>query len=170
MSDSTLIQVLLYGHIVSAIGLLGGALLFTFAIGPVLPRLSPATRGEIIVKLLPRIAQVLSGFGVLLTLFGIALAYEITGGDFSQFSSSNPWGARISVGIFLGLIAVILALGVIQPTVSEMGRIQAAVPADAQGPPPARFMALMGRLKVTSLTAQIIMLATIVFMVASAEL
>ena len=170
MSDSALVQILLYGHIVSAIGLLGGSLLFGFAIGPMLPRLTPSTRAEIIVKVLPRVSRVIGGFGALLSIFGIALAYEITGGDFSQFASSNPWGARISVGIFLGLIALILAYGVIEPSVREMSRIQAALPADAAGPPPPRFRALMTRVRMGSLLAQIVMLATVAFMVASAEL
>jgi hypothetical protein len=170
MSDSVLVQVLLYGHIVSAIGMLGSALLFTFAIGPVLGRLTPPTRAELIVKLLPRVARTITGFGALLAIFGVALAYEITGGDFSQFSFSEDWGARISVGVFLGVVGLVLAVGVIHPTVIELARVQAAAPPDATGPPPPRFRALMLRLRVTSLFTQLLMLSAIVFMVASAEI
>jgi hypothetical protein len=169
MSDSAIVMVLLYGHIVSAVGVLGGSLLFAFAIGPVLPRLTPATRGELIVKLLPRVANVITVFGGLLALFGVALAFAITDGDLSQLSTTTGWGLRISIGVVLGLIALIVAMGVIHPAVMEMGRIQAAQPPDASGPPPARFVRLMNRLRAGSILAQITMLGAIAFMVAAAS-
>lgn len=170
MTDSALVQVLLYGHIVAAMGTLGGSLLFAFAIGPLLPRLTPATRAEVVVKVLPRIAAVIGGFGGLVALFGVALALAITGGDLSQFSNANPWGQRISVGIVFGLAALLVAYLWITPAVRELARIQAGLPADGSARPPPRFLVLMQRVQIGAVLSEITMLAAIAFMVAAAEL
>lgn len=166
MGDSALVSVLLYGHIVSAIGLLGGSLLFAFAIGPTLPKLTPAARAEVVVKLLPRVTSVLLGFSGLLSVFGIALAYVMTGGDLSRFSSSTPWGLRISIGIVLGFAALLIAILLIRPSVNELARLQSSAPTDQ--PPPPRLRTVLRRVQVGALVSELVMLVTVGFMVAAA--
>jgi uncharacterized membrane protein len=60
-------------HIISAIGWLGGGIMFAFVVGPALAKLSPPSSGEFLVKVVPRVVlffQISAGTTI---LFGVLL-------------------------------------------------------------------------------------------------
>ena len=86
--------ILAWLHVVSAICWLGGGIMFAFVVGPALSRLSPASSGEFLVKVVPRVVlffQVLAGLTI---LFGVLLLYNM--GGFGLLSPSTSYGLDLT--------------------------------------------------------------------------
>lgn len=170
MGDSLLILVLTYGHITSAMAFLGGALAFAFAVGPVLPRMQPAARRDLVVHLFPRFANIMIVYVALLAVFGALLVGALTNGDPSRLQLSDPWGLRVTIGGLLGALVVLDAVLFIAPSIKAMARVAEQLPPDGLTIPPREFRRLQGRVRASSMVSLVLMLAAIGFMVSAAGL
>ncbi|HKT22539.1 MAG TPA: hypothetical protein VJR06_08030 [Nitrososphaerales archaeon] len=168
MSDSALVSVLLYGHIISAMAFLGGAIAFAGAVGPTLARLQPEARRDLISNLFPRFARLMLTFAALLAVFGVALVFAIASANPSQLSLTDPWGLRVAIGGTLGLVVVLDAFLVVGPAVKGMARIAQETPVGATAAPTPKFLALQRRVAAGSGFSILLMFAAVGFMVAAA--
>ena len=160
--------VLLWLHIVSAIGWLGAAMVFAMLIGPTLPTLSPSSRGELIVKLLPKYIRYAEIFTFITPVFGLALALYITQGNWSIFSPNTYFGLYLSIGALLSLIAWVIGFGLVAPTGRKVVKYTTDMMKNPGGPPPAGLQRASKRLRIASATGLVVLLLIVVCMVVAA--
>ena len=163
-----LITVLAYGHILSAVGWLGGALFLTFVLGPGLQKLSAPSRLEFLAKLIPKILRYLLGMIASTLVFGLLLLYFFIGGDFSMLSPSTTFGVTISTGIALALVAAAIGVGITIPSFNKAVAIAEGLLKSGQQPPPPELMKYSKRARMGSVAAVILLLVVLVMMVSSA--
>jgi uncharacterized membrane protein len=161
--------VLLWLHILGAIGWLGGVMIFAMLIGPVLPTLSPASRGELAVKLLPRFSRYAEIFAVFTPIFGIALAFQMGDGTMSIFSPNTNLGLFLSIGTLLSLVAVVVVFTIVSPTVRKIVRLTQET-LKSPGPPPPELTRASTRLRVSSVIGLVALLLIFTCMVAAVNL
>lgn len=167
MADPVVLTVLAFGHVLSAVGWLGGSLLTGFVIGPGLQKLSPPSRLEFTDKLIPKILRYVMGMIAGTFFFGLLLLYYMTGGDFSMLSPSTTFGAAMSVGIGIAVITAILAFTVVIPSFYKMASIAEGVLKSGGQPPPPEMMKYARRAKIGSETGSLLLLLVLVMMVAA---
>ncbi len=166
---SYVIAVLMWFHILGAIGWLGAAMFFGMIIGPLLPGLSPATRGELLVKLVPRFGRYVAGFAIATPVFGVALVFAIAGGNFSILSPSTSFGLFLSAGAAVTIITMVLALAVVLPTANKIVGITKSMQQNP-GPPPTALPGLQKRLRISATTVMVLLLIVLAFMVAAGNI
>ncbi len=166
---SYVIAVLTWFHILGAIGWLGAAMFFGMIIGPLLPGLSPATRGELLVKLVPRFTRYVAGFAIATSVFGVALVFAIAGGNLSILSPSNSFGLFVSAGAAVTIVAMILAFVVVLPTANKIVGITKNMQQNP-GPPPPELPSFQKRLRISATTVVVLLLIVLAFMVAAANI
>lgn len=162
--------ILAWLHIVSSIGWMGSALIFTFVVGPLMPSLSPPARVELIVKLVPRFSRFVGIFAAMTALFGIALAFSNVGSNFSVFSPNNLWGFGISAGALLTLIALVVAMGVSVPTSKKIVKLLEEFQRNPQSGPSAEIPKLQKCVSTAGMLIVILQFVILSFMVAAARL
>jgi uncharacterized membrane protein len=164
----TLSGILAWFHILGAIGWVGAAMFFAMVVGPLLGKLTPGARGELILKLLPRFVRYIAAFGTLTLVMGVALAFSITNGNIGLLSpTASPVGLYITVGAVLALVTIGIATGVVIPTSNRIVRILQTM-AQNPGPPPPELARATTRLRMGATTALVLLLVVLVFMVAAA--
>src|SRR2546425_6935937 len=94
------ITILAYLHIISAMGWLGGAVLFVSAVAPGLRAMSPTARLEFLSKIWPRATRFFIGSFTATNVFGPALL----------FSFPSAFTPTIIAGLTLRLIAYLDAI------------------------------------------------------------
>ena len=161
-------SVLLWLHLVGAIGWLGAAMVFGMLIGPTLPSLSPASRGELIVKLIPKYIRFAEICAFVTPIFGLTLALYITQGNWIIFSPSTNFGLFISIGAMLSLVMWVIAFALVGPTARKLVSITKEMMKNPGSPPPAALQGVSNRLRLTSTTGLVVMLIIVVCMVAAA--
>ncbi len=161
--------VVLWVHIIGAIGWLGAAMVFALVIGPSLQTLSPQTRLEFVIKVLPKFLRYIEAFSILTVIFGLLAIAALFNGDLSEFSLSTPLGLYISIGAVLAVVAIGLAMAVLVPTARKLISISEGL-TKTPGPPPPELMAASQRLRVTSIAGLAILVLVTIFMVAGATL
>lgn len=161
--------VVLWLHIVSAVGWLGAAMVFAMVVAPALATVSPQTRLEFFEKVVPRYVRYVVVFSLATLLFGVATVLVIVNGDYSMMSMSTSFGLYVSTGALLALVAAALGLGVVSPTALKMSRLAKSLVANP-GPPPPEFMALGKRLRLASTSAMLVLVLVVLLMVAAATL
>jgi uncharacterized membrane protein len=164
-----LTTVVLWVHVFGAIGWLGAALVFGMVLGPSLGRLSPQTRTEFVVRVLPRFLRYIETFTLITLIFGTATVVAMLNGNLSLFSLSTDFGLYITVGASLALVAVAISVGVIIPAAHRIIRFSEAM-MKTPGPPPPELIAASRRLTVSSMVDLVLMIAVTIFMVAAATL
>jgi hypothetical protein len=117
-----IVQVLAFGHVLSAVGWLGG-MLTAFALGPNLRKMSQAASLEFNAKVLPNLERFVQASIGSTILFGLLLLYAVSNGDMSYFSSTP--GQGVSVGLVLGLVTAMVAWGVTIPSFKKVSRAAA---------------------------------------------
>ena len=163
MADQSVIAVLTFLHIASAMGWLGGAIFFLSAIGPSVRTFTPAASLEFLIKVGPRQIRFFAGAASATLIFGLGLLFATFGSDVST------WPGYIEVGFSLGLIAYLVAMLVTIPTFRKVDKIAHQMMANPQaGPPPPEFPKLLGRANLAAIAVVVILLGTLVFMVSSA--
>ncbi len=168
MVDQLIVALLAWLHIFFAVGWLGGGILFGFVIGPALGQLSPPASGEFFKKVVPRVVRFMQIVPGLTILFGLLLLYAFTNGDLSVVSPANSWGLKITIGMTIGLIALLTAELLAVPAFRKAVRIIGqAPPAGTQGPP-AELLATLKRARISSRVTVLLLIITLVFMVGSA--
>jgi hypothetical protein len=156
-------------HVFLAVGWLGAAMFFGMVVGPLLPKLSPHTRGELLLNLLPRMVRYITAFSTLTLLMGAALALGIVGGRLELLSPTNAWGLRITIGVTLSFIAFGIALGVVVPAAKRIVKVIESLQQNPQQPP-AKLIDLQKRMRAGAGIVMILLIIVLVFMVAAARL
>jgi uncharacterized membrane protein len=155
-------------HIVSAIGWLGGGIMFGFVVAPALSKLSPASSGEFFMKIVPRVArffQIVAGSTV---LFGVLLLYTgISNGDFSGLTLSSTWGLSIVIGLSLGFIAFLVSEFVAVPPLRKAIRIITEMHASGQQEPPPELQKTLKRAGLLANVTVTLLILAVVFMVSA---
>jgi len=160
--------VLLWLHIVSAIGWLGAAMVFAILIGPTLPTLTPSSRGDLIVKLLPKYIRYAEIFTFITPVFGLVLALYITHGNWIIFSPSNNFGLFLSIGALLSLVAWVIGFGFVAPTGRRIVKYTTDMMKSPGAPPPAGLQRASKRLRLASTSGLVVLLLIVVCMVVAA--
>ncbi|MCI4363278.1 MAG: DUF4149 domain-containing protein [Thermoplasmata archaeon] len=155
--------ILAWGHVISAICWLGGGIVFGFVVAPALARLSPASSGEFLVKVVPSVVRFFQIFAGLTIVFGFLLLYSMGGS--SQLSQSTFYGLDLSIGIVVALAAFVVAEFVAAPLQLKAVRQVKEMLASGSHEPPAEFPRTLRLASLTArLTAVLLVLASI-FMV-----
>ncbi|MBI4257464.1 MAG: hypothetical protein HY619_00775 [Thaumarchaeota archaeon] len=170
MADPLTDAVLAWLHIFSAIGWMGTSMFLVMVMSPILPTLSAQTRGELILKLFPRMIRFAITFATLTVVLGVILAFSKVGGNLSLLSPNNFWGLNVTIGATTALLAYIIALAIVLPSMRRVtGLVQQMQQTPQQGPP-AQMATLQKRMKIGSATALALLSLSLIFMVAAARL
>jgi len=167
LADPLLVTVLAIGHILSAIGWLGAGLLSGFIIGPGLQTLSAPSRLEFVVKVIPKMLRYIKGMVVGTFVFGLLLLYFRFDGDFALMSPSTTFGAALSTGVAIAVIAAVLAFTVIFPSFNKMVSIAKGVLTNGGQPPPPEMTKYAERARISSMVGVLLLLIVVVMMVAA---
>jgi len=150
------ITILAYLHIISAMGWLGGAVLFVSVVRPGLRSLSPTARLEFLSKILPGATRFFIGSSTATIVFGLALLFSFPG----AFSTT------ITVGLTLGLIAYLDAILVSIPSLRKADHLAKEMLASGQaGPPSPELAKVLKRGGIGATTVVVLLVITLIFMV-----
>jgi len=150
------ITILAYLHIISAMGWLGGAVLFVSVVGPGLRTLSPMARIEFLSKIGPGATRFFIGSSTATIIFGLGLL----------FSFPNGFDATITAGLTLGLIAYLDAILVAIPSLRKADHLANEMLASGQaGPPSPELAKTLKRGGIGVATVVVLLVITLIFMV-----
>jgi uncharacterized membrane protein len=164
MVSELVTQIFAFGHVLSAMGWLGGGMFTALALGPNLRKMSQGASLEFNAKVLPnlmRFVQVSIGSTI---LFGLLLLYAVSNGDMSYFSTTQ---GEVSVGIVLALVTAIIAWSVTIPSFKKVSRAAAAALGGSQQGPPTEMMTYAKRARQGSMVGVILLIITLAMMVAA---
>jgi uncharacterized membrane protein len=162
--------VLAWLHIFTSIGWMGTAMFFVMVMGPLMPHLSPATLGELALKLFPRLTRFIFTFATLTLLFGVSLAFGKAGARLELLAPDNPWGFRITIGALLAAISYLLSLMITIPTAKKMVRLVQEMQRSQQKDPPQEMFVLQNRIRAASIIVLLMLTVVLIFMVLAARL
>ena len=160
--------ILLWLHVFGAASWFGAVMLFAMVVGPTIGDFTPATSGEVVVKMLPKYLRFIAIFAVLTPVLGLATALYSSDGNLGIFTPSTAFGAYMTAGAVLSLFSWILAFGVVWPTGNRIVRITKEMVRD-QTPPPPVLPKLAMRLKISSGIGLAMLIAVLVCMIAAAS-
>jgi uncharacterized membrane protein len=106
--DPAVLTVLAFGHILSAVGWLGGGLITAFVVGPGLQTMSAPSRLEFTSRVNPKLVRYMGGMIGGTFIFGLLLLYY--GGYYTNMSPSTANGVALSGGVALALVAAVIAM------------------------------------------------------------
>ena len=161
-----LLEVLLWLHVVAAVGWVGAAMVFGMIIGPALPTLTPSTRGEFIVKVIPKYTRYAQIFAIATPLIGVALALAMSGGSLSVFAPTTQFGLFISAGAALALVVWVVFFGVVTPAANKVVRLTEGM-MKSPGPPSTELLGANKRLRGGAAVGLVLLMAILVCMVAA---
>jgi hypothetical protein len=110
---------LLLLHVVFIVAWLGGGVLFVFIITPALATISPNSRAEVVIAVLPRYTRFLAFVSSGAVVAGVLLLIYISDAA-TSLAPSKTGTPFIGVGALLGLIALIVATAVVIPTANRL--------------------------------------------------
>src|SRR2546427_8891156 len=114
MADAVFVVLLLL-HVGSIVAWMGGATLFVSVLAPSLRRMSPASRGEFTISVLPADMRFIGGSSIAAAVAGLAVYAYIT----QVATALAPSGSGliyIQIGAIVTLIVLLIAFGVLIPT------------------------------------------------------
>jgi len=160
--------ILLWLHVFSAASWFGAVMLFALVVGPTIGDFSPATSGEVVVKMLPKYLRFLAILTLVTPILGLVTLLASSNGDFSVFNPSTAFGAYMSAGAFLSLVSWLVVFAVVYPTGRKIVRITEEFVKN-QTPQPPSLPRLAMRLKISSGIGLALLIAILVCMVAAAS-
>ncbi len=160
------LEVLLWLHIVAAIGWVGAAMIFGMVVGPALPTLNPAARSEFIVKVLPKYLRYAMIFALATPIWGVALALAMANGNFSIFAPTTQFGLFISAGAALSVVAWVVVLGVVIPSGRKVIRLTEDM-MKSPGSPSPELLGANKRMRAGATVGLVLLMAILVCMVAA---
>ena len=155
-------------HIFSVVSWFGAVLFFVVIIEATLPKLSPQTNGELVLKVFPRFIIWVEIFSVLTLLFGIGLAILISSGDVATFVLKSSTGLYVTIGASFGFATLLILFLLAAPSVKKLGRVIVEMQTKQLQQPPPEFHVLERRLKFGGPAALSLLSLALVFMVAAA--
>jgi uncharacterized membrane protein len=111
--------VLLILHIGFIVTWFGGAALFTMIIAPSLAKIAPASRAEFVIATFPRYVRFIAVTATGSVVFGVLLFGYVTRSATSLAPSSSGL-SLIEAGAVLGLLAYVIAVGVVYPSANKL--------------------------------------------------
>lgn len=163
MADATVIAVLTFLHIASAIGWMGAVVFFLSVVGPSVRNFTPAASLEFLTKVGPRQVRYFQGVSTATIVFGLALLFAAFGTDYAT------WPGYIEVGFSMGFLAYLIAMLVTVPAFRKADKIAHQMMSNPQGgPPPPELARYLKRGNQAAVTVAILLLLALVFMVSSA--
>ena len=162
MADPTVVAALTFLHIIAAMGWLGGVMFFLSAVGPGVRSFTPPASLEFLTKVGPKQLRFFGGVATATIVFGVALLFAAFGADYTAW----PW--YIEVGLFMGLVAYLVAVLVTIPTFRKLDRIARELMGKPPGPPPPEFMKLLKRANMAAMAVAVILIVALAFMVSTA--
>jgi len=158
--------VLLWLHLFSAASWFGAVVLFAMVVGPTIGDFTPATSGEVVVKMLPKYLRYIVIFTVLTPILGLVTLLSSSNGGFGVFSSNSNFGAYMSAGALLSLLTWIVTFLVLYPTGRRIIRVTEEMVKN-QTPQPSVLPKLAMRLKISSGVGLALLIAILICMVAA---
>ena len=155
--------ILAIGHVVSAMCWLGGGIVFAFVVAPALSKLSPASSGEFLVKVVPSVVRFVQVFAGLTILFGFLLLYNMGGS--SLLTSSSFYSIDLSLGITFALAAFVLAEFVSAPLQLKAVHMIRDMMASGAHQPPAAFPRTLRRAGLSAMATAVLLILTSIFMI-----
>jgi uncharacterized membrane protein len=127
MADAVFL-VLLILHVGSIIAWMGGAALFVSVLTPALRKMSPGSRGEFVVSVIPSYMRFIGGSSIAAAVAGLALYAYITQVA-TSLAPSGSGAIYIQIGAVVTLIVLVIAFGVLIPTSRKLvGLLKQAAP------------------------------------------
>ena len=151
-----LVTILAYLHIISAMGWLGGAILFTSGLAPGIRGLSQSANLEFFATAVPRLGNYFLVVATSTVIFGPALLLTIP--DYSPF---------VYAGMATGFTAYLVVLidARMFARVSRMAKEM--IKSGHSGPPPAEYLKALREGRVGTLATVLLLVVTLIFMVYS---
>jgi len=162
--DQSVIAVLTFLHIITAMGWLGGVAFFLSAIGPGVRAFTPPAMLEFLTKVGPKQIRFFAGTATGTIIFGVALLFAAFGTDYSS------WPNYIEAGLGFGLLAYLIAIIVTIPAVRKASRIALQMSSEPPAPPPPELPMLIRRANMATIAVALLLILALVFMVSSAVL
>jgi len=159
--------VLLWLHVFSAASWFGAVMLFAMVVGPTIGDFTPATSGEVVLKMLPKYLRFIVILTLLTPILGLATLLYSSNGAFAVFDPSTSFGAYMSAGVVLSLMSWLVVFAVIYPTGRKIVRITEEFVKN-QAPQPPGLPRLAMRLKISTGIGLVLLIAILVCMVAAA--
>lgn len=167
MSSSVLPVILLFGHIFSMSGWLGGGFLTAFVLGPNLAKVSPPVALEFSAKMVPKIMRFVKIMIGLTFLFGLIPFYFTFSATPSLLIATTP-GLTLLVGIVSALIAAILVFLVTGPSFKKVAKISSDILAGTIQQPPPEFMSYSKKAWIWTMVGTIFVIITLAAMISVA--
>jgi len=155
--------ILAWLHVLSAICWLGGGIMFAFVVGPALSKLSPASSGEFLVKVVPRVVLFFQLFAGLTILFGVLLLYNL--GGLGLLTLSNSYGLDLTIGASFAIVAFVESEFVAVPIQLRAVRMIREMVAAGQHQPPAAFPKTLRLATITATLTVVLLLLALTFMI-----
>lgn len=111
--------VLLALHIGSIVGWMGGAVLFISVVAPSIRRMSLPSRAEFIISTVPAYVRFIIGTSITGIVAGVLLFWYATT-VIPSLAPTSSGMTLIQAGTVLGLLALLLAFGLVLPTSSKL--------------------------------------------------
>lgn len=166
MVSQILIDILAYGHVLSAMAWLGGGILTGFVVGPSVRKLSPPSGLEFNSKVLPRVMRFVQMAIGSTFVFGLLLMYEIYDGNFSSLMSTSQ-GQEISAGVIIGVLAAVVGFAVTFPSFRKVVRMSEEA-LKGSPPMPSPGMAKYGKRAMTgAMASTVLLLLALAMMIAA---
>ena len=172
MADAVFL-VLLLVHVGSIVAWMGGATLFVSVLSPALRRMSPASRGEFVLSVLPSYMRFIGGSSIAAAVAGLALYGYITQVA-TSFAPSSSGLIYIQIGAVVTLIVLLIAFGVLIPTsrklvgLLKMSQKQATPGGDAATS--AQVASLQKRLGMAARLGVFLLALTLILMIVGASI
>jgi uncharacterized membrane protein len=159
MVDQILIDIVAYGHVLAAMGWLGGGILTGFVIGPNLRNLSSGAGLEFNAKVLPKINRFMQATIGSALLFGILL--YAAAGPFTTDQSNE-----LLVGISLAVVTAIVVFAVTLPAFKQIAKLANQAITSGQPPSP-DIMKYAKRARQGAMVGVLLLLVILATMIAS---
>jgi hypothetical protein len=151
------ITVLAFLHIASAIGWMGGAVLFVSAISPGLRSLSPAASVEFVAKVGTRAIRFFAGAATATVIFGLALFASMRG----------SLGGYVDYGVAFGLLAYVAGVATFV-YLRRAGLLAKQIVAEGKaGPPTPEYMEAIRTGGMSGAVSVLLLVLALIFMVLS---
>jgi hypothetical protein len=149
---------------------MGAAFLFSSVLDPSLSSMEPGGRAEVLRKIIPRYTRYVVATSLTAVIFGVALY-----GYAFEYSKNLPVGVALyllQAGALVGLIALVVALGLVIPTARTISRMlnenkNGAVVPEGQT---AVLSAMQSRVRMGTMTVTVLLFLVLVLMVVGASI
>lgn len=157
---------LAYAHILSAMGWLGGGILFGFVIAPRFSKMGLAGSRDFFVTVQPNVIRFFQIVAGLTVLFGVLLLYVMTAYGGARLSVSNSWGLDLIAGMAVAAVAFVISEFLAVPAFFRLIELNRKMGADGSNVP-AELPRTARRAGMMALVSTILLFGALGFMVAA---